>query len=45
VGYRIYLIVEYYIHNITINFHVDDDVMGKKHALSEGRPQTINLLR
>jgi hypothetical protein len=40
-----YLIVEYYIHNITINFHVDDDVMGKKHALSEGRPRTINLLR
>ena len=34
-GDRIYLIVEYYIHNdITINFHVDDDVMGKKHALS-----------
>ena len=34
-GDRIYLIVEYYIHNdITINFHVDDDVKGKKHALS-----------
>ena len=28
------MIVEYYIHYITINFHVDDDVMGKKHALS-----------
>ena len=46
-GDRIYLIVEYYIHNdITINFHVDDDVMEKKHALlSEGRPRTINPLR
>jgi hypothetical protein len=40
-----YLIVEYYIHNITINFHVDDDVMEKKHALSEGRLRTINPLR
>jgi hypothetical protein len=39
------LIVEYYIHNITINFHVDDDVMGKNPALSEGRPRTINPLR
>jgi len=34
VGYRIYLIVEYYIHHITINFHVDDDVMKKKQDLS-----------
>jgi len=37
-----YLIVEYYIHHITINFHVDDDVM-EKNALSsrDARGQLI----
>jgi hypothetical protein len=32
------LIVEYYIHNITINFHVDDDVMGKNMPCLVGMP-------
>jgi len=29
-----FMIVEYYIHHITINFHFDDDAMEKKHDLS-----------
>ena len=38
-GDRIYLIVEYYIHNdITINFHVDDDVKEKNMPCLVGTP-------
>ena len=38
-----YLIVEYYIHNITINFHVDDDVMEKNMpcCLRDARERSI----
>ncbi len=37
-GDRIYLIVEYYTHHITINFYVDDDVMKKNLTCLVGMP-------